>query len=513
MRNASRFLAIILVSVALITVITLSDLSIKNVNSISISGESSGVYPYDNGIIVVASPNYFNNSVYFITPSGANEIASFSNSSTIVSTVVISNSTTAILDTLFTPTYASSLQKIINYTKTEVTVLQGEQILSSKSFNNFTIGLTSPNGIIYITYLPNDTSILSISGNATTFHGYIINAYLTEYGLLTIDSASPSITQTASGQGNEISNVNISLSGKWSMNVSGYQGSSIVNNLIVVSNSTSTFVINISNGKIIESISINGLILKGSTLIINDTLYQVVGEPADGTGANLIVVNLTTGKYSISQAIYSGYLLESVEYGSNYVFVSGINDNNGYLMMNVLNYSGQSIYQNITTSNLPLVQPYDAVYSGGYIYVLIGSQTESGILTNVKVIQIILPSTSVSTSTSPTTTTTTTTTSTTSTTSTPTTTTSTTTSTTTPPPTNTSTTTSTTTTSTSTTTTTTSSTTSSTSTTTSTTSTQIPVPPTLTTTTKSSSNLTLYIGIIAIIVIIVGLVVLLLRRR
>ncbi len=506
MVNLSKALAFVLISVALVTVVTLSDLSIKNVNNISLQGELYRAYPYSGGILAVTTnADYTNNTVYFVTQSGETEIASFSNTSASVYTIVISNSSTAVLDAVFMPSSYTSLQQLINNTKTNITILNGEQIVGSKFFDNFTIGLPSPNGIIYVTYEPNDTTKLEPENIIT--YGYVIGVYPTQYGLLIINSSVPSINEISTGQGNELSSATISLLGKWSMNVNGYQGSSMANNLLVVSNATSTFIVNVNNEKITDSINISGLILKDSTLVKNNTLYQIVGEPLNGNGAQLVILNLTSGKYTTLPTI-SGYLLENAEYGKNYVFVSGLNSYNNLITV-AMNYSGQVIYSKIISSNLPFVQPYDAVYSGGYIYVLTGSQTESGTLTNVKIIQIVIPPTTTSTTTSTTTTTVppTTTTSTTSTTTT-------TTSTTTTSTTTTSTTTTSTTTTTTSTSTTTTSTTTTPTTTSSTTTTPTTTPTSITTTsTKVSTNLALYIGIGVIIIIVIGLVALLLRRR
>ncbi|MBW9141969.1 MAG: hypothetical protein K1T65_09885, partial [Candidatus Aramenus sp.] len=201
-----------------------------------------------------------------------------------------------------------------------------------------------------VTYEPQGFSEVKTPSATYTFQGYV--AYVYSYGkeLIVVNASSvPPILQVATGLGNELPSATVSMIGGWSVNVQGYQGSSMYGNYLVVSNKSSTFVIDVQNGNIISSANVNGLILEDSTLVIGSSLYQVVGETADGTGSTLVVFNLTTKKYTTFHAMYSGYYLEGTSFYNDYIMVSGVQFYPPSLAVVILNSSGAIVYSNITS--------------------------------------------------------------------------------------------------------------------------------------------------------------------
>ncbi|MBW9141806.1 MAG: hypothetical protein K1T65_09045, partial [Candidatus Aramenus sp.] len=150
MEKFSRLLLFAILSIALVTVAAVGDLSFKTINTLSANGQVYQASQYNNGVILVTEASSYSASyVYYVTPSSASQLLSFTAPSTKyeVLTNVIVNSSTAVVNTFYVPALSS---QYLNETTTTVTVLSGTSVVSVTNFKGFTFAYPTSEGIVYV---------------------------------------------------------------------------------------------------------------------------------------------------------------------------------------------------------------------------------------------------------------------------------------------------------------------------------------------------------------------------
>lgn len=425
--------------ILLLSLIAFAGIQLKTVNVITLNGIGYYEFPYGNGVLVtteLVSTSFQSRGVnitsliYFVNRSEGFLVDSFSPYATNVSEVseiLIYNESYAVINTIYvniSQLIPINTTNLIEHAKANVTILHGFDITGWKFFNNFTMGFPTSNGIVYVSLGVNKSTLITPT-KVYTFNGtYVTNVYQTKYGLLVITgipSIASSISLTPLSSTGSFNSA-IYLLGKWNISVVGFEGASLEQNYLIVSNASSTLILNVSNGKVLYKIPVAGTIIPSSSKIVNDTLYVIVGS-------NLLRVNLTSNQYKVIN-IKDIKTPLTVSFANHYIIVSGVNYISTDPLLSEINtiimyYNGTIAYEHSSQSSGQSGHLEIAVYNQGYIYELESSASETQVI--VLVISVVATSstttTSITTTTSSTSTTTTTTTSSTTTTSTTTTTT------------------------------------------------------------------------------------------
>ncbi|QXJ32069.1 hypothetical protein [Saccharolobus shibatae] len=528
-------IVVIAVFLILASIVAIAAIQIKTVNSYSISGYGLYETPYRGGVLIsletlslsniqssnisIPSAVYYANSSYYI------KIASYTPNQVNTTTFPIAtvyNNSFAVINTLYInitelPKQTNmTFAQLISRIHSNITILNGLNVVSWKFFDNFTIAYPSKNGITYVSIGVNKTVVITPEKVYVFKNESISEVYPTKYGYVVItgiqlpssNKVIPLITS---------SNVtNISLVDKWHIVIKNYEGSTIVGNYLLVSNKSTTLLLNLLNGNIIYELPFGGNVIYNSSIIINNVLYGVIGNIYvklylnNGSYNKILLPNITSP--SEVQFINNSYVLVSGLYTSS-TTTSGFSTlPTSEVGLDILYVNGTIAYSNLSTPTKTFVFPISVVYSSAYLYKLSiqfnfeSFNTQVDVLSMQNLVPPATTTTSTTTSTSTVSSTTTSSTSTTTSTSTISTTSSTTTSTTTSS-------TSTTTTSTTTSTSTVSSTTTSSTSTTSTTSISTVTPSSSTSTSHPTSFPTTIVIVAIIIIAIIAIAVVLLLRR
>ncbi len=384
---------VIAVLLILTSIIAIAAIQLKTVNSYTISGLGLYETPYHGGVLIsletpslsnmqssnisIPSAVYYANSFYYM------KIASYTPNQINITTFpipIVYNNSLAVINTLYIN--ITELPKQINMTLTQfisrihsnITILNGLNVVSWKFFDNFTIAYPSKNGIIYVSIGVNKTVVITPEKVYVFKNETISEVYPTKYGYVVItgiplpssSKVVPLITP---------SNVtNISLVGKWHVVIKDYEGSTIVGNYILVSNKSTTLLLNLSNGNIIYELPFGGYVIYNSSIIINNILYGVIGNTYvklylnNGSYNKILLPNITSPLEV--QFINNSYILVSGFYTSS-TTTSGFNALlTNEVGLDILYINGTIAYSNLSTPTKTFIFPISVVYSAGYLYKL-----------------------------------------------------------------------------------------------------------------------------------------------
>jgi hypothetical protein len=382
---------VIAVLLILTSIIAIAAIQLKTVNSYTISGLGLYETPYHGGVLIsletpslsnmqssnisIPSAVYYANSFYYM------KIASYTPNQINITTFpipIVYNNSLAVINTLYIN--ITELPKQINMTLTQfisrihsnITILNGLNVVSWKFFDNFTIAYPSKNGIIYVSIGVNKTVVITPEKVYVFKNETISEVYPTKYGYVVItgiplpssSKVLPLITP---------SNVtNISLVGKWHVVIKDYEGSTIVGNYILVSNKSTTLLLNLSNGNIIYELPFGGYVIYNSSIIINNILYGVIGNTYvklylnNGSYNKILLPNITSPLEV--QFINNSYILVSGFYTSS-TTTSGFNALlTNEVGLDILYINGTIAYSNLSTPTKTFIFPISVVYSAGYLY-------------------------------------------------------------------------------------------------------------------------------------------------
>ncbi|MCH4816696.1 MAG: hypothetical protein QXY87_13690 [Saccharolobus sp.] len=386
-------IVVIAVFLILASIVAIAAIQLKTVNSYSISGYGLYETPYRGGVLIsletlslsniqssnisIPSAVYYANSSYYI------KIASYTPNQVNTTTFPIAtvyNNSFAVINTLYInitelPKQTNmTFAQLISRIHSNITILNGLNVVSWKFFDNFTIAYPSENGITYVSIGVNKTVVITPEKVYVFKNESISEVYPTKYGYVVItgiqlpssNKVIPLITS---------SNVtNISLVDKWHIVIKNYEGSTIVGNYLLVSNKSTTLLLNLLNGNIIYELPFGGNVIYNSSIIINNVLYGVIGNIYvklylnNGSYNKILLPNITSP--SEVQFINNSYVLVSGLYTSS-TTTSGFSTlPTSEVGLDILYVNGTIAYSNLSTPTKTFVFPISVVYSAAYLYKL-----------------------------------------------------------------------------------------------------------------------------------------------
>ncbi|AHC52496.1 hypothetical protein SUSAZ_05335 [Sulfolobus acidocaldarius SUSAZ] len=373
MRRIVNIISIIIVA-TLLSVITISSVELQTQATYSVTGIVTNVQGYNSGILLAVNQysNVFQgisytSSVYYVNSSNLVKILTVSPpiNFSVESTVIPLNSSYSVVNSIYVN--GSALSSLFSGTfknlfYSNVSTISKLKVVGSQLFRNYTVAYPTQHGLIYITLLGNQSVLYIPNQVIYRFYNQTVYSFInSSYGnMLIIYLAPPSqlissflgpVTPSALHFKSEIT-----LLGKWNISLSGLSGAELIKDYLIVSNSTTTMIINTSNGKILEEIPSSGTIPSGS-LVENNTAFFVVGT-------NLIKLNLENLNYNVTP-IPGVNLPTQVTFAPGYMVINNVIENRDSYNYLLVNYTNGNIIYNSTSSYL---YPLQAFYSNGYLY-------------------------------------------------------------------------------------------------------------------------------------------------
>lgn len=368
-------IALIIIMATLLSGVAIASVELQTQATYSVTGFVTDVQGYNGGILlavnqqsIVSQGISYSSNVYYVNSSNLVKILTVSPpiNFSVESTVIPYNGSYSVVDSVYIN--GSSLSSLFSGTfknlyYSNVSIISKLKVVSSQFFRNYTVAYPTQHGLIYLTLLGNQSVLYIPNQVIYRFYNQTIYSFFnSSYGnILIIYLAPPSqlissflgpVTPSALHFKSEIT-----LLGKWNISLSSLSGVELIKDYyLIVSNSTSTMVINVTNGKILKEIPSGGAIPSGN-LVENNTAFFVIGT-------NLIKLNLENLDYNIFPI--PGLALPSqVTFGRGYAVINNVIENKYSYNYILVNYTNGNIIYNSTSS---YAYPLQAFYSNGYLY-------------------------------------------------------------------------------------------------------------------------------------------------